>query len=339
MFYCPDPDSVTSSGLVGSESVIRSVALRVPLALGANLTLMVQLLPEAWLVPQVLVCVKSAELVPVNEMELMVRVAGPTFVRVTVWAALVVPTVWAEKLKLVGLKVTIVPVPLSATVCGLPKALSLKVRLAVRVPATDGRKVTLTVQEDPAVSVVPHEFDGIAKSAALAPVILMLLMLRVAVPVFLSVTVCAEDVVKFTVTGNVIEVGEGDAIGPVPLPVSETAWGLPAALSVKRRLPLLVPVAVGLNVTLTVQVALMASEEGQLLVCAKSPGLVPAIVMLESDRAAVPVFFSVTGCEALVLPTANEANVSEVGVSCTTGATAMEVKFTPDTLPLFTVTL
>ena len=68
------------------------MAVRVPLALGANRTLMVQFPPDAREEPQVLVCVKSAELVPVNEMELMLRLAGPTFVNVTVLAALVVPT-------------------------------------------------------------------------------------------------------------------------------------------------------------------------------------------------------------------------------------------------------
>src|SRR5262245_21088765 len=106
--------------------------------------LMVQFPPEAREEPQVLVCEKSAELLPVKEIELMVRVPGPTLAKVTVFAALVVPTVWAEKLKLLGLTVTIVPVPLRATVWGLPKALSLKERLAVRVPATCGRKVVFT---------------------------------------------------------------------------------------------------------------------------------------------------------------------------------------------------
>lgn len=57
---------------------------------------MVQLSPDAREEPQVLVCVKSAGLVPVNEMELMLRLAGPTLINVTVLAALVVPTNWAE---------------------------------------------------------------------------------------------------------------------------------------------------------------------------------------------------------------------------------------------------
>lgn len=53
-------------------------------ALGANLTLMAQFLPDASEVPHVLVCEKSVELVPVKEIELTLRLDGPTFVRVTV---------------------------------------------------------------------------------------------------------------------------------------------------------------------------------------------------------------------------------------------------------------
>jgi hypothetical protein len=40
-----------------------------------------------------------------------------------------------------------------------------------------------------------------------------------------------------------------------------------------------VPVAVGVNVTLTVQLALGPKLVGQLFVCAKSPAFVPVIVM------------------------------------------------------------
>jgi len=187
-----------------------------------------------------------------------------------------------------------VPVPLSATICGLPKALSLKLRLAVRAAASWGRNVTLSVQEDPAVKVAPHVFDEMAKSDALVPVMVVLLILRVDVPVFLKVTVWAADVAKSTVTGNVSELTEGEAIGPLPLPVNDTDCGLPEALSVTRRLPLLVPVAVGLKVTLIVQLALIASANPQLLVCEKSPGFVPARAILVIDNAAVPAFLSVT---------------------------------------------
>ena len=48
------------------------------------------------------------------------------------------------------------PVPESATVCGLSGALSVIVRLSVRLPVAVGVKVTLTVQFAPGVSAVPQ---------------------------------------------------------------------------------------------------------------------------------------------------------------------------------------
>ena len=48
------------------------------------------------------------------------------------------------------------PVPLSATVCGLPAALSLMLRDAVRVPDAVGLNVTLMLQLALAASELPH---------------------------------------------------------------------------------------------------------------------------------------------------------------------------------------
>ena len=59
--------------------------------------------------------------------------------------------------------------------------------------------------------------------------------------------------------------------GAVPVPVSETVCGLLEALSVMVKLPLRVPLAVGVKVTLTVQLELVATLAPQLLLCAKSP--------------------------------------------------------------------
>src|SRR2546425_783615 len=63
------------------------------------------------------------------------------------------------------------------------------------------------------------------------------------------------------------------------------------------------PVVVGVKVTLMVQVALVAKFEGlrgQLLVCPKSPGLVPVKPMLVMVSATPLVFDSVTALGALV---------------------------------------
>ena len=76
----------------------------------------------------------------------------------------------------------------------------------------------------------------------------------------------------------------------IPEPVSETVCGLPAALSLMVTAPVLVPVVVGLNVTLMVQLALAATLEPQVLIWEKSP----LTVMLVMLRATLPVLLSVT---------------------------------------------
>ena len=49
-----------------------------------------------------------------------------------------------------------VPVPERLAVCGLPLALSVTVRAAVRVPVAAGEKVTLIVQLAPAAKLEPQ---------------------------------------------------------------------------------------------------------------------------------------------------------------------------------------
>jgi hypothetical protein len=57
--------------------------LRVPVAVGANFTLIEQLAPADTLLPQVLVSEKSPALVPAMLMPVMARVPTPVLVRVT----------------------------------------------------------------------------------------------------------------------------------------------------------------------------------------------------------------------------------------------------------------
>jgi len=85
-------------------------------------------------------------------------------------------------------------------------------------------------------------------------------------------------------------------MGSTPVPVSATLCGLPAALSVMLTLPVRFPVAVGLKVMLIAQFAPPASVvglTGHVLVCAKSPLLVPPAAMLVIVSAAVPVLVTV----------------------------------------------
>ena len=78
------------------------VALREPVAVGLNVTLKVQLAPDARLVPQVVVLVKSAALVPVMLPPFSVKVPLPLFVMVTVCGVLLVPTAWFPKFTVLG---------------------------------------------------------------------------------------------------------------------------------------------------------------------------------------------------------------------------------------------
>jgi hypothetical protein len=114
--------------------------------------------------------------------------------------------------------------------------------------------------------------------------------------------------------------------GSVPVPVSFTVCGEFIALSVTVNEPVRVPVTVGVNVTVTEQLAPALSVVGQLFVCAKSPvgfEMVTGVDML-------PVFFTVTTFPALVVFTVCAANVSLAGVvvTVTMPATPVPVKLT-----------
>jgi hypothetical protein len=90
--------------------------------------------------------------------------------------------------------------------------------------------------------------------------------------------------------GKVKEVGERLTTGAVPVPVRLMVWVEGVALSVMVTAPVLVPAAVGLKVTLRVQLAPTATLEPQGLVWEKSP----LTVILVMRRVALPVFLSVT---------------------------------------------
>ena len=90
----------------------------------------------------------------------------------------------------------------------------------------------------------------------------MPLIAKVVVPTLVSVTVCAglplpmATVPKFRLAG--------ESLAVVPIPARLTFCGLPAALSVMLSTAVRVPDAVGLNVTLMLQLARAASELAQL---------------------------------------------------------------------------
>jgi hypothetical protein len=97
--------------------------------------------------------------------------------------------------------------------------------------------------------------------------------------------------------------------------------GLFTALLVTVTAPVRAPAAVGVKVTLIVQLAPTARVVPQLFVCAKSPlAVIELIVAL-----VVPLFDSVVDCDAVVEPTTVEANARLAGLALSAGPGAVPV--------------
>ena len=92
------------------------------------------------------------------------------------------------------------------------------------------------------------------------------------------------------------------------------------ALSVMVKEPLRELPAVGVKVTLRVQLAPTATLEPQLLVSAKSPLFIPVMVTLVMLSVALPVLLSVMGVAELVVPTSWLPKLYDAGDRFTTGA-------------------
>lgn len=88
----------------------------------------------------------------------------------------------------------------------------------MREPVTVGVKVTVTVHVALAASVEPHVVPVIVKSPRFAPPRDGALeMVRVVVPVFVSVELCGGLVLPSEIVPNARVVGENEAPGPLPV--------------------------------------------------------------------------------------------------------------------------
>ena len=106
----------------------------------------------------------------------------------------------------VGVAATAVPVPVNATVCGDPVALSAMLTEAFSVPPTDGLKLTVMVQLAPAATLAAQVLAS-ENEVALVPVTVIPwpvpLRLSAALPVFFRVMACVVAATPTTVLGNV----------------------------------------------------------------------------------------------------------------------------------------
>src|SRR5262249_42926735 len=92
----------TVCGMLEAVPDMRTTALRGPVAVGMNFTLIVQLSPAATVAGQLFVSAKSTALLPVMAMLVIFRGAAAEFVTVMPCAVLMVPTIWPEKLRALG---------------------------------------------------------------------------------------------------------------------------------------------------------------------------------------------------------------------------------------------
>jgi hypothetical protein len=161
----------------------------------------------------------------------MLKAALPVLVTVTVWAVLVLLTVWFPKARLRGERLTtgagsLVPVPDKLMVCVLPAVpllLSVTISVPARAPVAVDVKVTAIVQLAPAATELPQAFVS-AKSPALVPVTVMPAILNAVLPVLVSVTVWAALVVltvwspKERLPGAMLATGAGGVRAAPVLP-------------------------------------------------------------------------------------------------------------------------
>ena len=205
------------------------------------------------------------------------------------------------------LVVLLMPLPERLTLSGLLLALLVTVSVPVFVPPVVGVNDTVAVQE-PLTAMLEQLLVSVNGPDAETPE-----TVAAVVPELVIVTVCVAEVEPTSVLGKDKLAGEAVSTGPgaVPVPVRLTVLVTPPALTV--RLPVWVPAAVGVNVTLTVHEPFAAIDEPQVLVSANWP-----LAEIDDTEAAELVGLeTVTVCAALVVPSACEPKLSAVGATVT----------------------
>ena len=146
----------------------------------------------------------------------------------------------------------------------------------------------------------------------------MLLMVIDEPAPLVRVTVCGALLEATAVLANERLAGDTDAALELaaPVPESDSDCGLLLAESMKLRIALRVPAAVGLNTTLAEQLAAAARLAPHVLAeIAKSAAFVPVIATLFTVMDVPSPFFSVAERDALVDPTAVPAKVRLLGLA------------------------
>jgi hypothetical protein len=323
------PFNGTLCGLFAALSEIVSVPLLGSVPEGVNVTAMVHEAPGANGEASVEQVPPETANGPPSPAEMLVNEMVPppvlVFFTVTDIGLLVVFCAVAGKVKLPGVICTeitgISVVPFNVTLCGLFGALSAieSVPLLGAVPV--GVNVTVIVQLDPAGS-GEASVEQLPPETANGPPSPAEMLVNVIVPppvlVFFTVTVIGLLVVFCSVAGNVKVPGVTvtEIVCAVVVPLKDTNCGLPVALSVIDKFPLLGAVPVGVNVTVIVHVAFCAMPAPVVEQVPPETANGPVVEILEKVMfvAVLLVFFTVTVIGALVVFTICAGNVRLGGV-------------------------
>lgn len=188
----PVPERGIICGLSVALSTMTSVPVLAPTTVGVNVTVIVQLPPPATLLPHVSLVRKSLVLALI---EILPSVPVPLVVSVMACPELTPPTGCAVKLRLFADRVTAGgarPTPVSGTLRGLCAELSRICSVADKVPIACGSKTMLNVQLWPTARLwfCWQVVVEMPKLARFAPISEKPLMVSVALPVFMKLTVC-----------------------------------------------------------------------------------------------------------------------------------------------------
>ncbi len=250
----------------------------------------------------------------------IVRLALPVFFSVIVCEP-VLPTGTLPKPTLDGVTVSCgcVPVALRATVVGEPDAFVVNEMPPETAPGEVGVKTALSVALLPA-EIVCDEKPGILNPV---PVALPCETARLALPVFVRVTVCELLLPTATLPKLTLD-GVTDSCDCAPVALRAIVVGEPGAFVVSEMLPETLPAEAGANTALNV--ALLPAE----IVCGEKPGMVnpaPVTPPCEIVRLALPAFFSVTVCE-LLPPTLTLPKLTLDGVTVSCGCVPVPLRET-----------
>jgi len=201
------------------------------------------------------------------------------------------------------------PIPAKLTTGAGDVKFPCNATVPVREPRAVGVKVTLIEQLAPTAREVPQVLVW-AKS----PVIKTPVIVAVVSPELVNVTACAELVVLSGVPPKLSDAGDAVARTACPVPLRAADTVVPTKLPATDSVAVLLPRAVGANVTFTVQLAPAASDAPQLLVWLKSllrgSGLIAVM-----EIAASPLLVRTSDCAALVVPITCGEKLNEEGAS------------------------